>query len=135
MSPIHLLSPLTALLFIMQPGLADEQEACASNAGKLLTGTVVSGPHFTHGHDLRGLELSHTHVQLRGSDNQIYDIAMDDVFADGYDQAGERVPTPLSRIRPGDHLELCGKPYASGAWTGCTPIAATSRRRTSQMAG
>jgi hypothetical protein len=41
-------------------------------------------------------------------------VAIDDVFADGYDQAGESVPAPLSGIRPGDHLELCGKPYVSG---------------------
>lgn len=114
MSPIHLLSPLAGLLLIMQPAWADEQDACASKAGTLLIGTVISGPHFVHGHDLRGVELSHTHVRLRGDDNQIYDIAMDDVFADGYDQAGESVPTPLSQIQPSDRLELCGKPYASG---------------------
>jgi len=36
------------------------------------------------------------------------------VFANGYDQAGESVPAPLSQIQRGDHLELCGKPYASG---------------------
>jgi hypothetical protein len=99
---------------ITQPARADEQQACASNAGTLLIGAVISGPRFVHGHDLRGVELSHTHVRLRGDDGRTYDIAIDDVFAAGYDQAGESVPTPLSRIRPGDHLELCGKPYASG---------------------
>jgi hypothetical protein len=84
-SPIHLLSPLAGLLLIMQPAWAEEQDACASKAGTLLIGTVISDPHFVHGHDLRGVELSHTHVRLRGDDNQIYDIAMDNVFADGYD--------------------------------------------------
>jgi hypothetical protein len=113
MSPIHLL-PLAGLLVLMQPAWADEHDACASHAGTLLTGTVISGPRFVHGHDLRGVELSHTHVRLRGDDGQIYDIAIDDVFADGYDQAGESVPAPLSQIKPGDHLEVCGKPYASG---------------------
>jgi hypothetical protein len=35
----------------------------------------------------------------------------DNVFATGYDAAGERVPVPLSTIRTGDRLELCGKLY------------------------
>jgi hypothetical protein len=114
MSPIHLLLPLASLLVIMEPAWADDRDACASNAGTLLTGAVISAPRFVHGHDLRGVELSHTHVRLRGDDGQIYDIAIDDIFANGYDQAGESVPAPLSQIRPSDHLELCGKPYASG---------------------
>jgi hypothetical protein len=114
MSPIHLLLPLAGLLIATQPAWADEQGACASNAGTLLIGTVISGPKFTHGHDMRGKELSHTHVRLRGDDGQSYDIAIDDVFADGYDQAGESVPAPLSQIQSGNRLELCGKPYASG---------------------
>jgi hypothetical protein len=114
LSPIHLLMPLVGLLLIMQPARADERDVCASNAGTLLTGTVISRPRFVHGHDLRGVELSHTHVRLRGDDARVYDIAIDDIFAEGYDQAGESVPVPLSQIRLGDHLELCGKPYTSG---------------------
>jgi hypothetical protein len=114
MSKIHLLLPLAGFLVIMPPAWADEQGACASNAGTLLIGTVISGPRFTPGHDMRGVELSHTHVQLRGDDGRSYDIAIDDVFAAGYDQAGESVPAPLSRIQPGNRLELCGKPYTSG---------------------
>jgi hypothetical protein len=114
MSPIHLLLPLGGLLVIMQSATADERDTCTSNAGTLLIGTAISGPRFVHGHELRGVELSHTHVRLRDGDGQVYDIAIDDVFADGYDQAGESVPAPLSRIRSGDQLELCGKPYASG---------------------
>ena len=112
MSPIHL--PLAGLLVVAQPVRADDQSACASNAGTLLTGTITSVPRFAHGHDLRGVELSHTHVRLRGDDGRTYDIAIDDVFAAGYDQAGEHVPAPLSQIRPGNRLELCGKPYVSG---------------------
>jgi hypothetical protein len=71
MSPIHLLLPLAGLLVVMQPAWADEQDACASNAGALLIGTVISGPRFVHGHDLRGVELSHTHVRLRGDHCEI----------------------------------------------------------------
>ena len=114
MSPIHMLLPLAGVFVVMQPVWAGEQDICASNAGTLLIGTVVSGPRFARGHDLRGVELSHTHVRLRGDDGRVYDIAIDDVFAGGYDQAGESVPAPLSGIQPGNRLELCGKPYASG---------------------
>jgi hypothetical protein len=115
MSSIQVLLPLTGLLVIMQPACADDRDDCASHGGTLLIGTVISGPRFVHGHDLRGVELSHTPVRLRGDDGRIYDIAIDDIFAEGYDQAAEQVPAPLSRIEAGDHLELCGKPYASGS--------------------
>jgi hypothetical protein len=114
MCPMRLLLPLASFLVVLPPAWADERDACASNAGTLLIGTVASGPRFTHGHDMRGVELSHTHVRLRGDDGRFYDIAIDDVFASGYDQAGESVPAPLSQIHPGNRLELCGKPYASG---------------------
>jgi hypothetical protein len=114
MSPIHLLAPIAALLIVTAPAQADEQADCASKAGTLLVGTVVSGPQFAHGHPRRGVELSHTHVRLRGDDGRVYDIAVDNVFASGYDQAGDHVPVPLSQIRSGDHLELCGKPFTSG---------------------
>jgi hypothetical protein len=113
-SASRLLLPLAGLLIFTPPAWANEREACASSGGTLLIGTVVAGPRFAHGHDLRGVELSHTHVRVRGNDGQVYDIAIDNVFANGYDVAGEHVPTPLSQIRPGDRLELCGKPYASG---------------------
>ena len=114
MRPVSPLLPLLGVLIMMQAAWADEQQACTSNAGTLLVGTVISGPRFAHGHDRRGVELSHTHVRLRGEDGRRYDIAIDDVFADGYDQAGERAPAPLSQIRTGDRLEVCGKPYVSG---------------------
>ena len=114
-SSVRLLLLLAGFLIVSRPTWADEQGACASNAGTLLAGTVVSGPRFAHGHELRGVELSHTHIRLRGNDGRIYDIAIDNVFADGYDQAGESVPAPLSQIQPGDLLKFCGKPYSSGS--------------------
>ena len=114
MSPFRLTLSLAALLVITHPAWPDEQADCASNAGTLLTGTVTGSPRYTHGHDQHGVELSHTHVRLQGDDGQIYDIAIDNVFASGYDQAGESVPAPLSQIQAGNHLDLCGKPYTSG---------------------
>jgi hypothetical protein len=94
---------------------ADEAAQCQANAGSFLTGKVTDAPAFRHGHPRRGVELSHTHLALLADqDGQTYDVAVDNVFAAGYDDAGEGVPAPLSRIRPGDRLELCGKLFADG---------------------
>jgi hypothetical protein len=103
-----------AALLLGTPAQADEQAACAASQGTFLVGTVAAAPRFVPGHERRGVELSHTHVALRGDDGRRYDIAIDDVFASGYDQAAGHVPAPLSGIRPGERLELCGKPYSSG---------------------
>jgi len=94
---------------------ADEAAQCRANAGTYLTGKVTRGPTFAPGHALNGVELSHTHLTLRSDqDGQSYDIAIDNVFAAGYDAAGESVPAPLSTIRPGDRLEVCGKRFTQG---------------------
>ena len=61
------------------------------------------------------MELSHTHVTLQSDrDGQTYDVAMDNVFASGYDAAGETIPSPLSSIAVGDRLDLCGELYQGG---------------------
>ena len=44
MCPIHLLLPLVGFLVMLPPAWADEQDACAFNAGTLLIGTVIFGP-------------------------------------------------------------------------------------------
>ena len=115
MSAIRLFPLFAGILFVTRPVWANEQADCAANAGTLLVGTVASGPTFARGHERRGVELSHTHVRLRGDDGRSYDIAIDNIFAEGYDQAGEHVPAPLSDIAHGERLEFCGKPYTSGA--------------------
>jgi hypothetical protein len=102
-------------VFAANPTRADEAGECRANAGTYLTGQVVVGPSFARGHPRRGVELSHTHLTLRADrDGRSYDVAIDNVFAAGYDAAGRSVPAPLSTIRTGDRLELCGKLYASG---------------------
>ena len=94
---------------------ADEAAQCRVNAGTYLTGRVTKGPSFAPGHALDGVELSHTHLRLLSDQNgQSYDVAIDNVFAAGYDAAGESVPAPLSAIQIGDRLELCGKLFATG---------------------
>jgi hypothetical protein len=94
---------------------ADEAAQCRTNAGTYLTGGVTEGPTFAPGHLRNGVELSHTHLTLLSDqDGRSYHVAIDDVFATGYDAAGESVPAPLSTIRTGDRLELCGKLFTRG---------------------
>ncbi|HEY1614057.1 MAG TPA: hypothetical protein VGF97_10240 [Rhizomicrobium sp.] len=92
---------------------ADEAAQCQAGNGTFLTGRVVADPHFARGrHPLHGIELSHTHVTLLSDrDGQSWDVAVDDVFAAGYDAAGETVPAPLSTIRVGSRIEVCGRPF------------------------
>ncbi|HEY3639400.1 MAG TPA: hypothetical protein VGK90_14725 [Rhizomicrobium sp.] len=99
--------------FAWSAAQADEAAQCKANGGTYLTGHVTSGPRFARGrHPLRGVELSHTHVTLQSDqDGQSYDVAIDNVFAGGYDAAGEGVPTPLSAIHAGERLEACGRPF------------------------
>jgi hypothetical protein len=95
--------------------LADERQACAAADGSYLTGQVVGGPTFAHGQFRQGIELSHTHLRLRADqDGQVYDVAIDNVFANGYRQGERGVPPPIDAIRVGDRLQLCGELYDRG---------------------
>lgn len=92
-----------------------EQDACTAAAGTFMTGTVVSDPTFAYGSYRQGVELSHTHIQLQSdSDGYNYDIAIDNVYADGYDYAGESVPDPYTSLVSGTRVELCGLPFPGG---------------------
>jgi hypothetical protein len=95
--------------------MADERQACQAADGSYLTGVVVKGPKFVHGQYRQGVELSHTHLKLRADqDRQVYDVAIDNVFANGYQQGGREVPAPIDTIREGDRLALCGELYDRG---------------------
>ena len=111
---------VTIFAFAASAAHADEAAQCRADGGTFLTGRVTGGPVFARGrHPLHGIELSHTHVTLQSDqDGQSYDIAIDDVFAPGYDTAGENVPAPLSTIHVGTRLELCGRPYRDGTRLG-----------------
>lgn len=104
---------LTLCIFAGGAAHADEAAQCRAKGGTFLTGRVANGPSFARGrHPLHGIELSHTHLTLQSDqDGQPYDVAVDNVFASGYDAAGESIPAPLSTIRVGDRLEVCGRPY------------------------
>jgi hypothetical protein len=95
--------------------LADDRQACQAGAGSYLSGVVVQGPKFAHGQYRQGVELSHTHLKLRADqDGQVYDVAIDNVFANGYQQGERGVPAPLDAIRAGERLSLCGQLYDRG---------------------
>lgn len=130
---MKLVAVLTLCFVVYGVAKADEAAQCGANAGTYLSGVVTQGPRFASGKPRHGVELSHTHLTIRSDqDGQSYDVAVDNVFATGYDAAGRRVPSPLSNIRAGDRLSLCGKLYADGRrgidWVhtncGSTPTAA-----------
>jgi hypothetical protein len=76
---------------------------------------VIASPTFASGRPLQGIPLTHTHIRIRGdADGKRYDLAVDDVFASGYQPQREVVPPPLSAIAVGQHLQACGLPYAGG---------------------
>jgi hypothetical protein len=104
---------ISICLFASGAACADEAAQCRANDGTYLSGSVTRGPTFARGrYPLHGVKLSHTHLTLLSDqDRQSYDVAVDDVFAPGYDAAGESVPAPLSTIREGNRLEVCGRPY------------------------
>jgi hypothetical protein len=95
--------------------LADDRQACEAVDGSYLSGQAVSGPTFAHGQFRQGVELSHTHLKLRADqDGQVYDVAIDNVFANGYRQGQSGIPAPLDALRAGQRLELCGQLYDRG---------------------
>lgn len=84
----------------------------------LLVGTVVNSPIYKDGMNQKNVELSHTHFSVlplgESNPQNYYDVAADNVFASGYDQAqpNKSVPAPLSNLVPGTTVELCGITYA-----------------------
>ena len=110
---------LCAAVVLLLPSLAladqaGDATACQQGAGAFLAGTVIRAPIFRSGQKRNGVYLSHTRLTLRGDDGASYDVAIDNVFANGYRRNQPSVPTPLNTIRVGDRLELCGQLYTGG---------------------
>ncbi len=103
-----------ALLMAMGLANADDKSECSAGQGVFLTGKVVSGPKFSHGKFLKGVELSHTHIKVNVDGQGVYDVAMDNVFATGYQKNAKTVPASLAQINVGDKVELCGQEYTDG---------------------
>jgi hypothetical protein len=115
--PLRLTRPIGLLLLacVSLSAKADDAQDCRAAGGSLLVGEVVSPPRFQHGSFRKGVELSHTHLKLKGdTDGQTYDVAIDNVFASGYQKNAKTVPAPLNTISVGDKLELCGIPFKGG---------------------
>ena len=112
---MKLLATFILCLFVSGTARGDEAAQCQANGGNYLTGKVIKGPTFASGQPRDGVELSHTHLRLLSDRRRgVYDVAIDNVFAAGYDTAGESVPAPLSTIRTGDRLEICGRLFTHG---------------------
>jgi hypothetical protein len=96
---------------------ADPASDCAQVQGVYLKGTAASPPKFYPGKPLQGVELSHTRLSLSGTDGKTYQVAIDNVFAAGYNAANpeRKVPSPLDQIKVGDQLEMCGVRYSQPA--------------------
>jgi hypothetical protein len=94
---------------------AGDKSACEAASGAYRSGTVVKAPVFAHGQYQKGVELSHTHLSiLADQDGQTYDVAIDNVFANGYDAHQTGIPAPINAIKVNDRLELCGQLYSRG---------------------
>lgn len=103
------------LALLSTSAIADDAQQCKAAGGTLLVGHVLSPPQFQDGMFKKGVELSHTHLSLKGdSDGKRYDVAIDNVFASGYQENSKVVPAPLNSIRVGDKLEVCGIPFKGG---------------------
>lgn len=114
MKPFALMSLTVLFLTLSTEAFADDAADCKAAGGALLTGQVVSAPKFNSGMFRQGVELSHTHLNLKGTDGKTYDVAIDNVFAAGYQKNKKGVPAPLNTVEVGDHLEVCGIPFSGG---------------------
>jgi len=104
-----------SLVLVANNARGDEAAECANHSGTLLTGVAQNAPKFKKGEHLHNIELSHSHVTIKSDkDGKYYDVAIDNVFAPGYDDAGENVPASLASISTGAHLEFCGRMYSDG---------------------
>ncbi|TFW28881.1 hypothetical protein [Massilia horti] len=104
-----------AMLLATATALADDAATCAAGSGTYLTGVVVDPPRFAHGSFRRGIELSHTHLRVRPDGRgQVYDVAIDNVFASGYDPAKATIPAPIDSIQKNDRVAVCGATYTTG---------------------
>jgi hypothetical protein len=93
----------------------DGRLSCEAAGGSYLSGVIARGPTFSHGQFRQGVELSHTHLRLRAdTDGRDYDVAIDNVFANGYRPGQRGVPPPLDALHPGERLALCGQLYERG---------------------
>lgn len=91
---------------------------CQSAGGYYQYGTVNSPPNSDYAavtnykaatESLEGIPLSHTHIEITSAiDGNIYDVAIDNVFADGYNPLSYVVPsTYVANLTAGSTVYLC----------------------------
>jgi len=94
---------------------ADDAAQCAAAAGTYRSGVIVKGAKFAHGQYRKGVELSHTHLKMKSDqDGQVYDVAIDNVFAQGFNPAQRSIPASLQQIQVNDRVAVCGQLYTHG---------------------
>ncbi len=104
-----------SLLGVSSAHAGDDAAQCAAAAGTYRSGVIVKGPKFAHGQYRKGVELSHTHLKMKADqDGQIYDVAIDNVFASGFEAGQREVPASLRSIRVDDRVAVCGQLYTRG---------------------
>ncbi|MES2151211.1 MAG: hypothetical protein V4508_15630 [Pseudomonadota bacterium] len=104
-----------ALMLIAGAATAGDEQSCAAAGGSFRSGTVVKAPRFAHGQFRKGIELSHTHVALLADqDGRTYDVAIDNVYANGHNPHKKGVPPALAAIAVRDRIEVCGQLYERG---------------------
>lgn len=93
------------------------QQMCVAAGGYFQTGTVSAPPdsdypqvtNYKSGKKLKGIPLSHTHIEITSTmDGNVYDVAIDNVFANDYKQEQYSVPASyVQGINGGGTLYLC----------------------------
>jgi hypothetical protein len=112
---MHTLKLILILLFATSQAWADGKADCASGYGDYLTGSVTKPAYFQAACKSCDPQLTHTHITIASTDGNSYDVAIDNVFTEGYDQAAPgEVPAPLNSIKINDKLAMCGQLYANG---------------------
>ena len=116
----------TAVLLCLSQGAAAQgaasdlqtyQQMCTANGGYFQYGTINTPndsdypavTNFKNGGKLKGIPLSHTHIEITsGIDGQIYDIAIDNVFAPDYDPNQAVVPPSYAKsLAANSTIYLC----------------------------
>ena len=93
------------------------QKKCSDAGGYFQYGTVNAPPNsdykkvvnYKSGEKLKGIPLSHTHIEITSSlDGNVYDVAIDNVFASDYNKKKNVVPPSYaSGIAANSTLYLC----------------------------
>jgi hypothetical protein len=93
------------------------QQMCTTAGGYFQTGTVNTPPNsdypqvtnYKSGKKLKGIPLSHTHIEITSAiDGNVYDVAIDNVFANDYNKNRYSVPASYVKgINGGATLYLC----------------------------